>query len=334
MQDLTQHRTHYVAATTAHLLISYLDRQALTCTELRHRLAHWAASSRIPITAWWALLEEIRTLTPGPVVGLEIGCCAEPHHVGVLGYLAMYSDTAAHALMRFSRFQPLLHNLSPSLTLIEDDELIMTWGTTPKSTLLSDEVVISGLLAFAGQLLGNRLMAPLCVEFPHPAPADIRPYEDFLGCPVIFTAKALSVRLPLAAMNQPVDSQEPHLMRLLEQQAEALMQALPMEDTLLSELQRHIVAIMQDQSPELTLVAARMGLSERTLYRQLSDRGLRYKNVLNAVRYELAKDYLKDAHLSLPEISLLLGFAEQSVFSRAFKGWSGLSPMRYRKALA
>ena len=75
-----------------------------------------------------------------------------------------------------------------------------------------------------------------------------------------------------------------------------------------------------------------MGLSERTLYRALQERDLRYKQVLNSLRFELAKDYLRDAQLSLPEIALLLGYAEQSVFSRAFKEWAGESPMRWRKA--
>ena len=88
---------------------------------------------------------------------------------------------------------------------------------------------------------------------------------------------------------------------------------------------------MQDEPPELTVVAARMGLSERSLYRLLQDRGLRYKTVLNTLRYELAKNYLNDAQLSLPEISLMLGYSEQSAFSRAFKEWSGETPMHYRR---
>mgnify|MGYP003454277989 len=75
-----------------------------------------------------------------------------------------------------------------------------------------------------------------------------------------------------------------------------------------------------------------MGVSERSLYRYLSARGLRYKTVLNNLRYELAKNYLKNMQLSLPEIALMLGFSEQSAFSRAFKEWSGQSPMHYRRA--
>ena len=48
-----------------------------------------------------------------------------------------------------------------------------------------------------------------------------------------------------------------------------MLQALPEPDNLLGELQRQIVAVLQDGPPEAPLVAARMGFSERSLYRAL-----------------------------------------------------------------
>jgi AraC-like DNA-binding protein len=40
--------------------------------------------------------------------------------------------------------------------------------------------------------------------------------------------------------------------------------------------------------------------------------------------------YLKDPNLSLTEIAFLLGYSEQSAFTRAFRGWQGESPGSYR----
>lgn len=45
----------------------------------------------------------------------------------------------------------------------------------------------------------------------------------------------------------------------------------------------------------------------------------------------LALEYLKDPHLSLQEIALLLCYSEQSAFQRAFKQWSGLTPQQWRQ---
>lgn len=334
MQNTPDTTTIYVAASLANLLTSFLDQRQLALPALRERLTRLAQGPRMPITTWWALLDEIQLAWPDePALGLQIGSCAHPHHIGVLGYLAMYSDTVGQALLRFSRFQPLLHNLAPSLLSQHDDMLVIGWGKGERtSTLLSDDVVSAGLAGFARQLTGRSDIKPSAVYYLHPAPADTSPYERFYGCPVYFDSAVSALHLPLTAMSLPINSQDPHLTGLLEQQAEAMLQALPVPDSLLGELQRQMVAVLQDGPPEAPVVAARMGLSERSLYRALQERGLRYKQVLNNLRYELAKDYLRDAQLSLPEIALLLGYAEQSVFSRAFREWAGEPPMRWRKA--
>lgn len=327
-------RPIYVAGFTANLLIHYLDQQGLAMAQLREQLSQLADKPRMSVDTWWALLDEIYRAEPLPGLGLRIGSCIQPHHAGVLGYLALYCDTLGQALLRFSRFQPLLHNLAPALISQDGDDLLISWGLTQNtSTRLSDDVVSAALITSIRQLLGRSDFAPSRIESALPAPADLRPYTEHFACPVVFACPASTIRLPIQAMNLPINSQNPHLMSLLEQQAETLLQALPSQDALIADLQRQIVAVLQDGPAELPVVAARMGLTERTLYRSLQERGLRYKNVLNSLRYQLAKDYLRDPQLSLPEIALLLGYAEQSVFSRAFKTWSGQSPMGYRKGL-
>ena len=77
-------------------------------------------------------------------------------------------------------------------------------------------------------------------------------------------------------------------------------------------------------------MAADFGMSQRTLQRKLSDIGLSYQQLLDETRHELARRYLDDQGKSVTEITFLLGFSEQSAFTRAFKRWSGMSPSAYR----
>jgi AraC-like DNA-binding protein len=43
--------------------------------------------------------------------------------------------------------------------------------------------------------------------------------------------------------------------------------------------------------------------------------------------------YLKDRKNSLTEIAFLLGYSELSAFNRAFKRWTGLTPLDYQRKL-
>lgn len=322
----------YVSAALAELLTQYLDDHAVDAPSLRGELASFAGLQRMPVETWWALLQRIAELLPRPASGLAIGRLARPHHVGVLGYLAMSCATLGQALARFQRFQPLLHNLTPTLAAQKGDAFALSWDSSyGRSTRLSDELLVSAMLTLARSLTGRDDLRLRGVEFPGAAPDDVGIYASELECPVRFDARTLTVLLPSAALALPVNTRDPHLMALLEQQAEALLRASPQPDALIVQLQAAIVAALQDGEPSFELIANRLDVSSRSLYRRLHERRLTYKNVLNDTRLQLARAYLADAKLRLPEIALLLGYSEQSAFTRAFKNWCGETPLRYRR---
>jgi AraC-like DNA-binding protein len=59
-----------------------------------------------------------------------------------------------------------------------------------------------------------------------------------------------------------------------------------------------------------------------------------FKDLLDSTRKSLAIDYVRDRQYSLSYIAFMLGFADQSNFSRAFRRWTGQSPKEYRSSLA
>jgi AraC-like DNA-binding protein len=77
-------------------------------------------------------------------------------------------------------------------------------------------------------------------------------------------------------------------------------------------------------------MADAMGLSRRSMQRRLNEQGWSYKRVVDDTRAELARRYMGDRSKSLTEIAFLLGFSEQSAFSRAFRRWTGLAPRAFR----
>ena len=80
------------------------------------------------------------------------------------------------------------------------------------------------------------------------------------------------------------------------------------------------------------MVSSQLHRSTSTLQRQLQAEGLSYRDVLESTQRGLAENYLRDRKYSHAQISYLLGFSEQSNFSRAFKRWTSLSPRQYQES--
>ena len=79
-------------------------------------------------------------------------------------------------------------------------------------------------------------------------------------------------------------------------------------------------------------VARALGLSRRTLARRLAADGLTFTGILDGLRVDLARHYLKDLDLTISEVSWLLGFQEASAFTHACRRWTGQTPTQMRTA--
>jgi AraC-like DNA-binding protein len=78
-------------------------------------------------------------------------------------------------------------------------------------------------------------------------------------------------------------------------------------------------------------VARELGMSVRSLQRRLAEAGTSFRDLLDTSRQEMAQSYIREPEIELVEIAFLLGFSDQSAFSRAFKRWTGNSPNEVRK---
>lgn len=77
-------------------------------------------------------------------------------------------------------------------------------------------------------------------------------------------------------------------------------------------------------------VARSLGVSERTLHRRLAESGSSFRDVLDQFRIEESERFLLQGKMTLVEIALALGFADQATWSRAFRRLRGSSPTSWR----
>lgn len=80
-------------------------------------------------------------------------------------------------------------------------------------------------------------------------------------------------------------------------------------------------------------IAKALDMSEATLRRRLSLEGTSFSALVEEVRFELAKRYLRDPTLEVEDVSVLLGFRDPREFASAFALWShGISPEVFRSS--
>ena len=136
--------------------------------------------------------------------------------------------------------------------------------------------------------------------------------------------------IPLSELSMPFQQGDQTLQKLLLQQAEALLEKLPNSTHIDQRLQHAILTGLQKNQYQIEHIAGQLNFSVRQLQRYLQQQGMTYQQRMQEVRRILAEQYLRDPHLSLQEIALLLSYSEQSAFQRAFKHWTQVTPQQWR----
>jgi AraC-like DNA-binding protein len=95
-----------------------------------------------------------------------------------------------------------------------------------------------------------------------------------------------------------------------------------------------IIEGLADGTATADAIAGRLHMSRRTLLRKLEREGTTFKELVDNTRRQFALRYLEAGELGASEIAALLGFAQPSAFHRAFKRWTGTTPLGYRKAFS
>lgn len=318
------------------LLTDWLDQQHLDAGLLRPELARWSAQDNVPVAVWRDLLARGLALCPNSVAPeLGVGSCVRPGHVGVLGYLVLASDTLGEAMLAYQRYETLFYGTTLAEIDIKGGQAEMRWPRSDNELgQQADGAAIAALVTFLRRQLDNP-PPPSSVSFLESVGPDAaRAYETFFGCPVTWNDSHVRVRFPLEYLNIPMPRRDPTLKELLDRQAQALLRALPGSSETERQLQQVLLKLLADGEPTLQRAAKAMYMSPRTLQRRLARHQLSWQQWLDRSREQLARQYLADASLSLTDIALLLGFSEQSAFTRAYRRWAGVSPGRDRRQIS
>lgn len=324
-----------VPITYVQLLYDYLATQNIHAESLLGPLpAAENGLGRFPVSQWRDLLERSSNALNDPLLGLHLGATISPKHLGVLGYVLLACGTLGAALQRLERYHQLIYDVNPLRISVEGNHVALTWGQEMgRPGPLVDETAIAALIHFCRDITNQPKLNPHSVDFINAHPNNLSAYENWFGCPSRFEQNETRILISATALQTPLRSADPALIDILQKQADDLLANLPRQtqQQTTNAVRRHITQQLHISEPNADQTAQLLHVTSRTLHRRLSAEGNSFRGILQQTREQLAKNYLQDPRLQLAEIAQLLGYSEQSAFSRAFKDWCQQTPNQYRQ---
>lgn len=288
------------------------------------------SEARVPraaLTRLWQLAVEA---TGNPAFGLSVARHVMQTTFHGLGYAVLASSSLKEAFERIVRYRRLIGDLV-ELSLVEEGErcrFVIDVSAPPGAPPEAVDAIVAVTLRQARMLRGDPSFRPLSVSLQRPAPRDPAPYTSVVHAPVVFAQAVNAIEFARADLEAPLPSANAELAR---QNEEVVLRYLArlQTATLATKVQQALLEALPDGAPSKEAIARKLGMSPRNLQRHLADEGVSFKELLTRARTGLALSYIAEGRLSVTEIAFLLGFADTSTFSRAFKQWTGKSPREF-----
>lgn len=288
--------------------------------------------SRLTFQQELAFYRNARELSGDALIGLKLGEPFIPQRYGLFGYALLSASTLRRAMrvavnfgqLTFSFFSFDYGESSPHGWFSMKDP-------PPVEPLLHDlyldRDMAAAVVAFSS-IMGQPF--PLAsVELAHDGHGLQQAYHDYFGCDVRFSTYPSRLLFNSDLLDTPLPQSDPDASQYFRQQCRMLITKLKSQSYFADDV-RMILLAQPGQFPGIEHVADQLHVSVRTLRRRLKEENSSFRELLDEVRFQLAKEYLLDTRLPMTEIAELVGYTEAGNFSHAFRRWSGQPPRDFR----
>jgi AraC-like DNA-binding protein len=308
-----------------------LKKAGLTDQRIKDR------GSRLPVQHQIQFLNLAANALHDEFLGFHLAQLCDLRELGLLFYVAASSETLGDALQRAARYSSIT-NEGLSLKCLEEDDIRMVFdyvGIARHSDRHQIEFSMTVLIRLWRQLTGLRLVpsrARLTHRRSNHGGSEL---AEYFGGRITFGARADELTFVRSIKDIAITSADPYLNEILVANCEQALSHRPKNrGTLRSAVENAIVPLLPHGKVRASGIAARLGLSQRTLARRLALEGETFSEVLESLRADLARQYLSDPDLAISRIAWLLGYEEISAFTHAFKRRTGKTPRETRQTHA
>lgn len=280
------------------------------------------------------LLEHCSHSFNDPLFGLHLGQYQEPDVFGAIATLCRSASSFREALQAYVDYIPVVHCPLVALEIHEGAQTTELRWRVQMDPGLSDQATYKGALMVLKLLrqIGGRAFTPSLVQLNVDVrDGDLAEIARIFGCDFGANAPGAVIAFPTAAMDQPVPTANRLLFKLLGGYFERVRSAS--RRSIVERVEDYVRGALSTGNCSIEHCAKKLGSPVRTLQATLSNHNLRFSDIVERQRRELALNCLEQGEVALDDLAAMLGYSEQSSFGRAFKRWTGSTPQGYRRGL-
>jgi len=281
-----------------------------------------------------ALYEAAALETYDAAFGLHLCLSWDLSRLGTLGYAVLNAPTVGTGLRNLARYGRANLQAGRIGFSVKGQEALLSYELDCEPELCRQHTEGAAVLSLriVRRLLGET-WRPLRVLFGHRRPADPSEHLRVFGAPICFgEGKNATLVLDAAQLDQAVPGADRRLLPIVERHLDRVL-ATDSGDAWLQQVRSAVAEALCDGNPSIRMISKRLAMSVRTLQRRLDERDLVFKALVAEIRREIAYRYLAEGSADLTEVAFLLGYSELSAFDRAFRRWTGSTPLEARKSL-
>jgi len=307
-------------------LAPLLRRSGLTVRDIDNEAAPLTVAAQIKC------LNALADALGDRLLGFHVAQTLDMRLGGLVYYTAASSELLGEALQRIARYSAMVNEgVKLHAEIGETLRLRLSYaGVSRRSDRHQIEGWATSIVRYCREMTGRDLHLLDARLMHHRIPESIE-IDGFFGRSIDFSADSDRIAFAAEAARLPIIHADPFLNKLLIGYSEkVLAQGKARAGPIQTDVENALAALLPHGRAQIGNVARRLSVSPRTLRRKLAAEGLTFAGILETLRFALAKRYLSERGLSISRIAWLLGYAEVSAFSHAFRRWSGHAPRAAR----
>jgi AraC-like DNA-binding protein len=294
--------------------------------------------NKISASYYFDILNEALRLTNDPYFGLHMGEFFEWRNLSNLcyimnlGYIMSSCRNLGEAVEKASNYLSFIGGPFDSMLVSASNLTEIVFQPKHTGHPHFHHVIDEALSSFVKivKSITSKIVRIKEVRISHEIPGESIEYIRIFSCPVLFNQPSTALVFNSRDLAVPIVAENTKLFPISGNSERNPYKSIDGMKDYSKKVSILLFEQLKKGAPCIKQIAKELGMSVRCLQMKLNKEGETFSQIVRNVRKDLAKTYLVDRDYTIDEITYLLGFSDPSVFHRAFKNWTGVTPGEFR----